>query len=80
MSAEANIVIARNDDAVLLPIEALAGDRAWLVEDGRAILRPVRTGIRGLTHVEILSGAEAGDLAIVDGDVEEGDRGVARSR
>jgi HlyD family secretion protein len=80
MSAEANIVIARRDDAVLLPIEALAGDRAWLIEDGRAVLRPVDTGIRGLSHVEIRSGADAGDLAIVGGGVEEGDRVVARRR
>lgn len=65
MTAEANIVVARKEDALLLPAEALEGDSAWFVEDGRAVRRPVRVGLRDLTRVELEMGAEPGALAIL---------------
>ncbi len=66
MTAEANLIVTRRDDAVLVPIEALDGDHAWFAVAGRAVRRPVTVGIRGLTDAEITAGAAAGDQAIVD--------------
>jgi multidrug efflux pump subunit AcrA (membrane-fusion protein) len=77
MTAEANLIVQRNDDALLIPAEALDGDHAWFAERGRATRRPVVVGIRALTHAEVVRGARAGDLAIVDAetrDLEEGAR------
>lgn len=65
MTAEANIVVARKEDALLLAAEALDGDAAWFVESGRAVRRPVQVGLRDLTRVELLSGAQPGALAIL---------------
>lgn len=65
MTAEANIVVARKDDALLLPAEAIDGDSAWFVEGGRAVRRPVQLGLRDLTRVELLAGAAPGTLAIL---------------
>jgi RND family efflux transporter MFP subunit len=66
MTAEANVIVSRHDDALLLPAEAIDGDHAWFAVDGRAVRRPVTLGIRDLTRVEVTSGAGEGDLAIVD--------------
>jgi multidrug efflux pump subunit AcrA (membrane-fusion protein) len=66
MTAEANIIVQRKDAVLLVPAEALDGDQAWFVEDGRAVKRPVKLGIRDLTHAELLSGAAEGAQAIVD--------------
>ncbi|MBK9033038.1 MAG: efflux RND transporter periplasmic adaptor subunit [Myxococcales bacterium] len=66
MTAEANLIVARRDDVVLVPIEAVDGDRAWFVEGGRAVRRPVTLGLRGLTEAEVVTGAAVGDRAIID--------------
>lgn len=72
MTAEANVIVQRKDDALLLPTEALdrspgtPGDQAWFAVDGHAVRRPVTLGIRDLTSVEVIAGAAEGDLAIVD--------------
>jgi len=66
MTAEANVIVERKEGVLLLPVEALDGDQAWFVVDGRAELRPVELGIRDLVRAEVVSGAEEGDLAIVD--------------
>jgi len=68
MTAEANIVLSRKDDVLLIPAEAVQGELAWFVEDGRAVRRNVTLGIRTLTHVELVDGAAEGARAIVDTD------------
>jgi RND family efflux transporter MFP subunit len=85
MTTEANLIVTRKDDVVLVPIEALDGDHAWFAVDGRAVRRPVTVGIRGLTDAEITAGAAAGEQAIVDAvarGVAAGDRvrGSPRAR
>jgi HlyD family secretion protein len=37
----------------------------WVIEDGRAIARQVKTGIQSETHIEILDGLEEGDRVVV---------------
>lgn len=66
---EARIVVWQADDVLKVPTSALfrAGD-AWtvfVVEDGRARLRPVRVGRRGATEAEVVAGLEAGEAVVV---------------
>ncbi len=37
----------------------------WVIEDGRAVARQVKTGIQSETHIEILDGLEEGDQVVV---------------
>jgi HlyD family secretion protein len=37
----------------------------WVVEDGRAVARQVKTGIQSETHIEILSGLAEGDQVVI---------------
>lgn len=76
LTLEVNIVTARHDNALLVPSNAVSDGQVWVVEDGRAHPRPVRTGISGTDKVEILSGLAAGQTVILsspDG-LEDGDR------
>jgi multidrug efflux pump subunit AcrA (membrane-fusion protein) len=66
MTAEANIIVDRKDDVLLLPAESLVKDEAWFAVDGRAVRRSVKVGIRDLAKVEVVSGAVIGDQAIVN--------------
>ncbi len=56
MSAEANIVTRERDKALLVPTEALSGQRLFLIENDRLRALEVKTGIRGTRAMEILEG------------------------
>ncbi|MDX1630939.1 MAG: efflux RND transporter periplasmic adaptor subunit [Thermoanaerobaculia bacterium] len=73
MSARAEIEVATHEDTVVVPIQAVVyrapvdseGDAeeirvVLVVEDGRAVQRPVEVGITDTTHAELLEGVEAG--------------------
>ncbi len=62
MSVEANIVTREKENALLLPAEAIVGDKIFVVVAGKLKLVPVKTGIRGTRAVEILEGVGEGDL------------------
>jgi HlyD family secretion protein len=66
---EARIVTWRGDDLLRAPASALfRRGEAWHVfaaEDGRARLRPVEVGHRGVEAVEVLGGLEAGTLVVL---------------
>ena len=68
MTVSVDIEVARRNDTLILPIrdiyDALSGS-PWvmIVRDHRAHKQPVRLGLRGSTHVEILEGVAQGDLA-----------------
>jgi RND family efflux transporter MFP subunit len=64
MTAEVNIIVRRHDDALLLPVGALDGDRVWLVRTGHLQSRQVDTGIRGEQQVEITAGLSADDVVV----------------
>lgn len=64
MSVDVNIVIRVSEDALLVPSVALAGNRAFLIEDGVARLRQVTTGIRAVEGVEIVTGLSESDRLI----------------
>jgi HlyD family secretion protein len=81
LSTTAEIVTARRDGALAVPILALtvrdtegrrlAGDGGstetegvFVVENGRAVFRPVQVGIAGNRHFEIVDGLEEGETVV----------------
>lgn len=64
MSIEANIIVSEKKNALVVPAEALSGEAVFIVEDGRAVRKPVRTGIRGTRFVEIVEGLAEGAQVI----------------
>ncbi len=56
MSTDVNIITKVAKNALLVPTLAMRGDELYVLEAGRARLRKVGVGIRGITDVEILSG------------------------
>jgi membrane fusion protein (multidrug efflux system) len=46
-------------------IPELGGKKVFVLEDGKAVSRPVETGIRTASRVEIVEGLEAGEQVIV---------------
>jgi multidrug efflux pump subunit AcrA (membrane-fusion protein) len=74
MSVEANVVTREKPGALLVPADAVQGSTVFVIEDDRARLRLVETGIRGTRAVEILSGlhehervASPAPASLVDG-------------
>lgn len=70
-SVNAEVVIGRRADAVLVPEQSLvlrpAGRVVYLVADGKAVQRAVDTGARERGKVEILKGLQAGETVVLDG-------------
>jgi multidrug efflux pump subunit AcrA (membrane-fusion protein) len=62
MSVEANIVTREKDDVLLLPAEAINGDRVFRIEGDRLRQTIVKTGIRGTRAIEIVEGLTESDL------------------
>jgi hypothetical protein len=56
MSTDVNIVTRVAGNALLVPSLAIRGGKLFAVEKGRAAVRAVEIGIRGLNEVQILSG------------------------
>lgn len=66
MTAETNIVIREDADALLLPSSAVVGGSVWAVSDGRLESREVATGAHGNERTEITRGVAIGDLVLAD--------------
>jgi membrane fusion protein, multidrug efflux system len=62
MSVEANIVSREKQDILLVPANAVVNNSLLVIENDRARLRKVETGIRGTGFVEIVGGASEGEL------------------
>jgi HlyD family secretion protein len=64
-SADVEIVLEAHADALRVPTSALLeGGRILVFEGGRLVERVVEIGLRNWEHVELLSGAQAGDLIV----------------
>jgi RND family efflux transporter MFP subunit len=76
LTLEVNIVTRAHENALLVPSGAVADGKVWVVEDGRATSRAVRTGVTGTDRTEVLSGLAQGDRVIVNPpkELEEGQR------
>jgi len=75
MFARIEVVTAERSEALLVPVRALVGQgnpgevTVFVVEDNRARPRDIRTGLRDGENVEVISGLEAGEPVIVDGNI-----------
>lgn len=69
MTAEVEFIIARKENALLVPTDAIrqmrGGSVVALVEDGETRFQPVETGISADGFTEILSGLKEGDIVQV---------------
>lgn len=64
LTLEVNVVTKRVARALLVPATALTGDRLWIIKDGRAHARKVKTGTSGADEVQIIRGLRAGERVI----------------
>ena len=81
MTADANLIVAERDNALLVPATALQSDAVWVINDGRLHRQPVRVGVTGSGRVEILDGLTP-DARVVDSpgsDSREGRRARIRA-
>lgn len=68
MTVETNIVVRRDENAVLLPASAVVDGKVWVVADGRLEPRAVTVGVSGAGRVEIRSGVADEDRVVVQPD------------
>jgi HlyD family secretion protein len=69
MTVSVDIEVARRTQTLVVPLRSVydaLSTAPWImaVKNGRAAKQPIHLGIRGNSDVEIVSGAEAGDVAI----------------
>lgn len=78
MTLSAEVETARRDRALVLPARGLrtgaAGEAMLVADDRRAVERPVRTGLRTLDAVEVLSGVREGELVLLSPTLKPGAR------
>ena len=76
MSVEANIVSREKTDVLLAPANAVADNSLMVIEGGRVHRRRVHIGIRGSAAVEIVDGANEGELVAAPAttDIKDGER------
>lgn len=69
--ATVEVTLGEVADALLVPaaavIPGLSEKNVFIVRDGKAVRKPVQTGVRTETSVQILSGLAAGDVVITSG-------------
>lgn len=69
--AEIQLALSTPSQAVMIPTESVVpdikGQRIFIIKNGRAMARPVQTGLRTDRAVEILRGVAMGDSVIVSG-------------
>jgi membrane fusion protein (multidrug efflux system) len=62
------------DDAVVVPEQALVarGDRVFVytVEDDKAVMKPIKTGLRREGKVQIVDGIAVGEVVVTDGQLK----------
>ncbi|MFZ1642419.1 MAG: efflux RND transporter periplasmic adaptor subunit [Candidatus Contendobacter sp.] len=72
--ARVNLVLERRENALIAPEQAIVplGQTPFVyrVVDGKAVMTPVKLGLRRPGRVEILDGLKAGDLIVTDGQLK----------
>jgi len=66
MTTEINIVVRREENALLVPVSSLSGKSVWVVSGGTARLQDVELGAVGDTNAEIISGLAEDATVIAD--------------
>lgn len=79
LSGEGLIIRAERPDALVIPRRALLGNTVYVVREGQVEVRTVQPGFLSLNQAEILSGLEAGELVVTEGQLtlRDGDRVTA---
>jgi RND family efflux transporter MFP subunit len=80
MTMDTNIVVARRENALLVPTRALHGDSVWVLGDGVLRKRIIKRGAGSGEQTEVQSGLAEDDAVVVSGvdDLREGRRARAR--
>ncbi len=64
-SADVEVILDVRDDVLRVPSSALLhGDRVLLLQDGRLVERPVKTGLANWEHTEITQGLQGGERIV----------------
>lgn len=66
MTAEVNIIVREEKNALLIPFTALRGGFVFVAEGGRAKRRAIKIGIAGAQRLQIVQGIGDNDLVISD--------------
>jgi RND family efflux transporter MFP subunit len=76
MSVEANIIVREKPAAIVVPAEAVAGDRVQIIDEGLVVRVPVKVGIRGNRNVEVIGDVAKGTAVLSPArtDLAEGTR------
>ncbi len=76
MTGELAFIMQTKDRAVVIPAQALQGDKVWVVRDGVVDVVKPKVGLKSVERVEMLDGVKEADRVIISpaGDLESGDR------
>ncbi|MBI2233973.1 MAG: efflux RND transporter periplasmic adaptor subunit, partial [Micavibrio aeruginosavorus] len=66
MTAETNIILREEKNALLIPAGALRDGSVFIVKDGKPVPTPVETGAKTAQAVEIRGGIGPDDLVVMD--------------
>lgn len=72
MTSECNIIISRDDHALLLPSSAVANGKVWRIEEGRARQVAISAGAKSNDRVQVLQGLATADVVLLDGTATPG--------
>lgn len=64
MTVDANLVVERHDNALLLPATAVRDDKVWVLEGQRLRQRSIVAGIRGAQRVEVRQGLQGSEQVV----------------
>ncbi len=71
-SADIEVILSSRENVLRIPTYALMeGNKVLLVENGKLVSRPVKTGLRNWEYVEIREGLKSGELLAVSLDLAE---------
>ncbi|XLZ70906.1 efflux RND transporter periplasmic adaptor subunit [Massilia sp. SR12] len=76
MTVDANLLVGRRENAILLPASAVQGNTVWLVEGERLRRRAIVAGIRSPQRIEVLQGLDGSERVVAQPgpDLAEGRR------
>lgn len=71
MFVRINLVLDVNENAIMIPAQAMIpemeGYKVYVVEEGKAVEKSVRTGVRTADRVEVIDGLQQGDSVLTTG-------------
>lgn len=79
MTLSIEVDTGRRERALVVPLQAVEGNRVRVLQDGRVQLRTVKLGLTTLEAAEVTEGLAAGDVVLLDTALEAGMRVRAES-